>query len=415
MEEDIKIKWFRLSFLIIGCLFMAIKAFVPAASPYMPGSVLLILILLIMGGVVLCAGLNRFLIYFKSSLLLFLIPILSLLQSLIIGNGNAFSIFVSIMMLMVWPVFSSFLLEFQNDKRIVKTSKILLLCISALLILTMVTTYNGNLLYPGASRDLAHFEEDKTGLLPLYINMNIGGFGFIYTITLVFPLLAYWMKTNALTFIMGIATFILAVLCIMASQYTIALLMLLISIVLCFFPRKIKRYYIYIFIAILLFLIILGPWLANFFLYLSDAVEGKMLSARLYEIYQILSGSGVEMDSDTVGRVELIRKSWNTFADNFIIGSSEGLGDHSYIVDNLARFGVMGLVAMIISFRCLYKQYISKLKNSELYYYALASYLINLVQCYFNTYNGLVVFTLILPLYQVAFRTNYSFNHSGNE
>jgi hypothetical protein len=407
--------WFQLSLPIAGCAVLGLKAFVPAANPYMPGGILLILLLLTMVGVLLCVGLNKFINYFLSSLLLFLVQILTLLKSFILGDGNTFSNLVTLMMLIVWPIFSSFLLEFRQDVKIAKMSKLLLLYMSALLILTMVTTYKGNLLFPGASRELAHYSTDETGMIPIYIKMNIGGFGFIYTLTLVLPLLAYWMKINAITGVVGVAIFVVEFLCIISSQYTIALLMSLVSVILAFFPKQIKRAHIFISASIFLLILITGPLIGNFFRYLSDVVEGTTLSSRLIEVYQLFSGGGIDSSSDTANRMNLINMSWNTFFDNLLFGSSDGLGEHSYLVDTLAQFGLFGLVAIILSFRYLFKKYVARLKKTELYYYAFACFIINLAQCYVNTFNGFVLFTLILPLFIVTFQERIRFQSLGNE
>jgi hypothetical protein len=268
----------------------------------------------------------------------------------------------------------------------------------------MITTYKGNLQFPGASRDLAHYETDTSGLLPLYINMNIGGFTFIYTITLVLPLLAYWMKINMINRVIGVATFVIAILCIVSSQYTIALLMSFISVVIAFLPKRLNRRHIISIIVVFLIVLVSGPLIGDFFLYLSNTVEGQTMSSRIAEFSQLFSGGGVDISSDTALRVALISKSWNTFFDNLLLGSRDGLGEHSYLVDNLARFGIFGLIAIIVSFKQLYKKYIAHYKNTEIYYYVIACYMINLVQCYVNTYNGFVCFTLILPLFIVAFQ-----------
>ena len=390
--------------MVVGVMLMSLKTFVPAASPHMPGGVLLTIVLLVLGGVMLVVGRGQFLKYLRSSLTLFLIPILSLVQSIILIDGNESSNLLKLLMLIVYPMFSSYVLAHRDERKIVRLSRRLLLYISALIVLTMVTTYKGNMDFPGASRDLAHYEADTTGLLPLYVSMNVGGFGFIYTITLVLPLLAYWLKTNKIALVFSLIGFVVAVLCIISSQYTTALLMSLISVVMCFFPRRIRPTHIFTFVGLFLVLLMLGTLIRDFFFYLSSSIEGDTMSSRLEEVYKIFSGRGVDTSSDTSTRIGHYNQSWNTFFNNILTGSRVGAGDHSYLVDTLAHFGIIGLAAIVISFRYMYKRYVANLRKTELYYYALACYMINLVQCYVNTYNGFVVFTLILPLFVVAFQ-----------
>ncbi len=395
-------KGLGLFIMVVGVVLMSLKTFVPAASSRMSGGILLAITMLILCGVIVAAGADKFLKYLTSSLYLFLIPILSLLQSIIFSDGNAFSNLLTLLMLIVYPVFSSYVLAHRRERKVIFFSRRLLLYISALLVLSMVTTYLGNQQFPGASRSLAHYQEDSTGLLPLYTSMNIGGFGFIYTITLVLPLLAYWIKTSKIALVVSIAIFVVAILCIISSQYTIALLMSFISVVLCFFPKRIRQAHLITFAALLIMLIISGPLIEEFFLYLSNNVEGNMMSARLEEVYMILSGSGVETTSDTATRIGHISQSWNTFFNNVLFGSRIGAGGHSYLVDTLAHFGIIGLAAVVVSFRYMYKKYVAIFRKTEFYYYVLVCYILNLVQCYINTYNGFVVFTLIIPLFVVA-------------
>ena len=390
--------------MVTGVALMSSKAFVPAASSHIPGSILLAIVMLILGGVILGAGIDKFVKFLMSSFALFLIPILYLLQSFILNDGNSFSNLLTLLMLIVYPMFSSYVIAHRYERKIIVISRGLLLYISALLVLTMVTTYMGNLEFPGASRSLAHYREDTSGLLSLYNSMNIGGFGFIYTVTLVLPLLSYWLKTNRIALVLSILGFVVAILCIISSQYTIALLMSFISVAMCFFPRRIRRTHIITFALLLLLLLISSPLIGKVFLYLSNNVDGKIMSARMEEVYLFFSRGEIGLSSDTATRIGHIRMSWNTFFSNPLIGSNVGAGNHSYLVDTLAHFGIVGLAAVVISFRCIYRKYVVNLKKTELYYYALACYLINIIQCYVNTYNGFVVFTLILPLYIVAFQ-----------
>ena len=88
--------------------------------------------------------------------------------------------------------------------------------------------------------------------------------------------------------------------------------------------------------------------------------------------------------------------------NNFFWGTDAPSGGHSYLLDTLSSFGIIGLIALIISFRYLYKRFVKPFKPYDIYTYAVIAFSINIVQCFINTYNGLIAFTLILPVFAIA-------------
>ncbi|MBO7525800.1 MAG: hypothetical protein J6T42_03265 [Clostridia bacterium] len=97
------------------------------------------------------------------------------------------------------------------------------------IIVTMITTYIGIGTYPNSARYLATVANANDSLFIKYNMANIGGFEFIYTISLLYPIAIYAYirrKINAIImFIISVSILTL----IIESSYTTAFLMWMIS------------------------------------------------------------------------------------------------------------------------------------------------------------------------------------------
>ena len=113
----------------------------------------------------------------------------------------------------------------------------------------------------------------------------------------------------------------------------------------------------------------------------------------------LLKGEGVSNESDLAQRLDFWKKSIDVFSSNILFGSLQDSGGHSYILDNLAMYGLFGLFAMVISFIETYKQYIRRSRNNVLYAYMFMVFILNIIQSVVNPIINFTIITFVLPIF----------------
>ena len=66
-----------------------------------------------------------------------------------------------------------------------------------------------------------------------------------------------------------------------------------------------------------------------------------------------------QASGDLEARILLYEKSIYNFINNPIWGSNSYGGGHSYILDNMSKFGLLGIIAMIIMYLRIFKIFIN--------------------------------------------------------
>ena len=74
------------------------------------------------------------------------------------------------------------------------------------------------------------------------------------------------------------------------------------------------------------------------------------------------------------------------------------IGGHSFILDSMARFGILGFLAIVWMFKRLYRIFILPYGKRPEYIYILTVFLLNIIQCMINTISIEFVFVFLIPL-----------------
>ncbi len=244
-----------------------------------------------------------------------------------------------------------------------KSQKLLLQFSLIVLAVTSYTTILGLEIFPKASRELAGVAvgEDRSN----YMLLNIGGFDFIYAITLAIPVV-FWMirYTKRWMKILNVIIFLLFLYCIYMSSYATAFLIVLVVIVLLLIdynPRW-KPYIIYI---VLFAAILMGTGaLSAFFRWLSSSVESEYVADRLLQVSLLLEGNSAEsISTDTSNeRVVLLHNAWVGFlnsplwGNNIISWNKSVLSGHSLLLDIMSASGILGVFFFVSIFYQIYKK-----------------------------------------------------------
>lgn len=237
------------------------------------------------------------------------------------------------------------------------------------LAVTGVTTFLGLAIYPELARDLATF--NSGGAVGISIKYNIGGFDIVYCVVLSIPLLCLVVEKRMRTSIKNIIKLLIFFVCIIfaiKSQYTIALLLGIVSCGLIIVIRKfsLKRLCIFAVLGILLLSLFKNP-ISNILVETSRNIESQSISQRLEELSKALN-SGTITGEDMTERGNAYGKSVTAFVEHPITGTwitfkDIELGGHSTILDLLAGAGVILFFLVLYTFYYIIKLVLSKIED----------------------------------------------------
>lgn len=292
----------------------------------------------------------------------------------------------------------------KNDYRFAKACLVtFLIC----LLLTSITTYIGCTLYPGASRALAGSlgAQGETELQAFYNSINIGGFEFVYTLVLLCPIMVFLIKDYKLRpyqRLLFIALLIWSLVVIIKTEYTTAVMVSFLSLMLFILKANKKNL-----IILLIILGLLVLFASKLFFYLSTVFESESISHRLEDISRVIQGQSTTSSSgytDIDSRIDLYLLAWKAFLTSPIYGTGEAIGGHSFILNVLSRYGLIGLILFIFQFVQIYKYSIKAQEKSLAYNFV---FFIFLMQIILSILNPLVIysfFMVIIPLFCYVIR-----------
>ena len=281
----------------------------------------------------------------------------------------------------VMPVFVGSLLVYNKMDFAIKA---LVPTIIASHIVTALTTYVGLLRFPEASRIMAtggtHFER--------YYVYNIGGFAFIYSLVLLHPIFIGYFKTKH-RYIFSALTTVITALCVFESEYTTAALLFILSCIAYFLPAKLdmsvgKGRRIVLIVLFLIAIVVMLPAILNA-LAEWDILESS--SEKLRDIVGMLQGKEA-VEQDIIARQEVYSKSWETFMENPIFGAGlsggGSYGGHSYFLDILAGWGIVGITIVIFMLTSFIGLYRKLSKETTAYYYTLVTFILSFILSILN-------------------------------
>lgn len=268
-------------------------------------------------------------------------------------------------------------------------------------VFTAITTTLGNIRYSIPSRLLATTDSADSAL---YLSQNIGSFTFVYELVLVTPLFIYMFKKNIINRFISVGLVVMFGLTIIKTEYTTALLLFVLSMILFFIPNLTNSK---IFIALMIFVVLLifnSTYIAEFLRNIGQSLKSEVLATRLDELAAILSGDDIVITGNAGTRTELYKKSFNTIVNSYFAGGwdSAVVGGHSYILDTMAKFGFLGAFTIVVMYKTVYSLFIKPYKTKDFYCYLLYIYLVAIVLAFINPKIYLFVFIAVFPLFAKA-------------
>lgn len=298
------------------------------------------------------------------------------------------------------------------DSKDYQMAKRVLITILLVFIATSVTTYIGDTIYPTASRDLTGLANQENSITTsLYLSMNIGGFSFIYNIVLMIPIVIGQYKNRLMVPVLAMSLLVLFYLVVEKSQFTTAFLLSVLLSPLFFIQKSFNARAAFKYMAILFFVFLMVrailPLLLDIF---SSNVSGDAVQTRLVELSDFLSGEGSGTNSDLEARQDLYSASYEAFLSSPLWGTLDKtkVGGHSYLLDAMGVYGLLGLLLYFICWRKLYRVYFKPIATRKWFGYFLMVFLLAIIMTIVNPQMNMMFLLLIIPCYILQYEKNLS-------
>lgn len=242
-------------------------------------------------------------------------------------------------------------------------------------------------------------------LYDTYLKYNVGGFDIVYSFVLIIPLLVYKYKKTRLLIERSLILIVLLVfmMAIIESQYTTALLFAIASLSLFFMPLNIKPYHFVILGIIILVVVFSTKYLIAFLSIISSVSGSDEVMVRMSDLADLSKGESLSSDSDVIGRSERYMMSIKLFFSSPIWGQMFSyapgkVGGHSFILDNVAFYGLLGIYLLVLMFKTMYKLYIKDLKIFDIYPFAMIIFIEYILLTLLNPQPFIPFISFALPL-----------------
>ena len=304
--------------------------------------------------------------------------------------------------LFLYPLLALYLMRYADRKAL----KRILLFIGISYLVTAITTYIGNQIFPYASRNLAAvFQSDEEYMYDVYMKFNIGGFNIIYAYVLLTPVVMYMIRSKVVPRIISILLLIVISLVIVISEYTTAFFSLIMIVAsLLVMPKNFGTRHLVGLVSIMFFvLFVFDSFIFPNMASLTGIFGSDLVNARLLELVNLSSGSGA-FEGDLGSRYDFYKMSFDSFLKSPIWGSRNAtLGGHSYFFDTLGGYGLLGLIAIILMYRQLLKVFYKPFPNNEFYGYSIFVLGIAIMLVILNPKDNITLLTFTVPVIAAFF------------
>lgn len=235
-------------------------------------------------------------------------------------------------------------------------------------LVTGITTVIGCMKYPDAARILASTETSQDPIAVMYSWMNIGGYGFVYSMVLLYPFVVLAFKMKRLRLIPMILITVVMFVTVISAEYTYAFMLMMITALMLILPRDISiKRFILLMLVFTLAVFLFRTTVAAIISAIGDYLGNSAMTDKINVIF--LGKESVEGFDDDRGALYML--SIESFLKNPLFGSLPSgnalTGGHSFILDNLARFGLVGGGLMIFMYRGIWRVFFRPLKGQPGY------------------------------------------------
>ncbi len=380
------------SFVLIFLLFFGIMPIIPrAVSTYLTTySYMALVVAVVLFTIVACRIAN------VRDFILFSLPfILYQLIVLLFNRSDEILLAGYQVLLFLMPAFIGYYLVTHPFYSQVYTSVIVIAYL-----ITGITTIIGCMKYPNAARVLATTASSQDPTAVLYDWNNIGGYQFVYSMVLLYPFVILAFKMKRLHIIPTVIITVIAYSVVITASYSYAFILLMVSTLLFFIPRNITlKRFVLLTLLFVLIAILFRTTVAAIMSSLGEYLGNSTMTDKINAIF--LGKDAIEGFDDNRG--ELYMLSIKAFLNNPLFGNfftgRNLTGGHSFILDNLGNFGLIGGGVMLFMYRGIFRTFVKPLKDQAGYCFVLWAFIQPFILSTINTgmwLDNLCLFTPII-------------------
>lgn len=362
-----------------------------AISTYLTTYFMLLIVLLVYFHTIIRFGTNGFNEYIGGLML----PFIAFQLAGYTYKTNTILLWAYSVLLWLVPLIIGYYFTRYKKKDIGSVSKTIVIAF----IITTITTCVGLIQHPFAARVLATISSSQDENAILYNWKNIGGYDFVYFLVLLYPILILAYKQKKVNSFFTVIGTMMIFATVILSEYATALLLIMCTSILFFCKRDLNRQSVYILLIVsALLLVFCKDYISHLLTYIAESIGSETISER----FLALAGGSDTLKSFDDNRIELYQRSLNTFLANPILGTflsgNNLIGGHSFILDTLAQFGLLGALFLFFMYRKIYNYFIAIFKNKTGYGYILWAFFQTVLLSTINTGMWLEVLALIIPI-----------------
>ena len=298
-------------------------------------------------------------------------------------------------MLFLLPIILGYYLIYEIGGNNRRSATVLLFSI----MITIITTIIGTRQYPYASRILATIADSQDENNVFFNWRNIGGYGFVYTAVLLYPLVIFSFKQRKISLLTSIFLSMLMFALAIFSEYTTALLLVIMTTFLYFIKKEFRTKDVFTLgIVLILFLLMFYGFFSTFLIFIGTKVDSETIQERIFAL-----AGGVEgLEAAEDNRLELYRKVFNLFLSHpltgTMFGNKAGVWGHSQTLITLAQHGLVGGAVMYCMYRKIYRLFYKPFSAVPGFGFYLWVFIEAIVLSTVNTYFFFDVLAFYAPL-----------------
>lgn len=390
--------------LVLSVLYMAHNS--PYVGVRMPAMFYASVVILLF--VLVCIKLARF-----QNIIRFIIPIFSLyfLDIIFIQSHdiNSFEgimrLFSGMMQILIYPLLASYAINKGN----VKLAMWLLVLLLSVEFTTYFTSIMAEFEIPGIIRmNPGQLRDEDPMMYAMKTNMNVGNFDTVYGCATLVPigiLLIKWRSdlfANKLYQLLTVLATAMMIYFVYVSQFTTALVGTLLMTLTIVCPKYLSLSYFKKTTWIGLFAVIL-TWsvLPPVLHIIADSVDSEIMAERFEGIAITLEGGNDSGSLDVELRQAAYEKPLQAISSTLMVGtwSDDGSGGHSHLLDTVGKYGIIGVILLLVFYKSILKLLYIPYKNEPWVYY----YLYGLLGAtFFYAFNPSELFQQVLFCYPLS-------------
>ena len=253
-------------------------------------------------------------------------------------------------------------------------------------LVTGITTIYGCMAFPDAARVLATIKTSQDPTAVRYDWLNIGGYSFVYSMVLLYPFVVLAFKMKRLHIIPTVIITVVAFSAVISASYSYAFMLLMVTTLLFFIPRNITvKRFILLTIFFVLVVFLFRSTVAAIVSALGDSLGNSTMTDKINAIF--LGKDAIEGFDDDRGTLYML--SIKAFLKNPLIGNlsvgRDTTGGHSFILDNLGNYGLLGGGLMLLMYRGIWRTFFRPAKDRPGYCFVFWAFIQPLILSSVNT------------------------------